>query len=402
MLSQSEWTIMVYMAGDNSLSDAGDADLDDMRTVGSSDKVQLVVEFDNAGDVGTRRIHIKKDGVDEAEHSLGETDSGSPDVLLNFITWAAKNFPAKRYALILWSHGSGWVPVEAGQQASSERAERSSNNRRTSFFRKAAEQNLEQSDLIERAIGTDDVTGHSIDTIELGNVVAKAHKIIGQPIDLLGMDACLMSNIEIAYQLRGHIRYLVASEETGPEEGWPYEQILGRLLADPTMASADLAGHIVKAYVAWYDEFGLGGEIVTQTAMDMDKLSLFTDPLEKLASQLISKMPKAHAEIWKAQRKSTNFWEQTLWDLGHFCEQLHKHSEDDSLRAEAQAVQAALEPGKGRFVIAESHMGRTVENCKGVTIYLLPVGKELSKHYFDLDFAKKHAWAKMLEAYHDV
>ena len=47
---------MVYMAGDNNLSTAGDADLKEMRQVGSNDRVNVLVEFDNAGNQGTRRI----------------------------------------------------------------------------------------------------------------------------------------------------------------------------------------------------------------------------------------------------------------------------------------------------------------------------------------------------------
>ena len=67
---------MVYMAGDNNLSSAGDADLDEMWQVGSSDRVNVLVEFDNAGDHGTRRIRITKDGVDETVESLGESGYG--------------------------------------------------------------------------------------------------------------------------------------------------------------------------------------------------------------------------------------------------------------------------------------------------------------------------------------
>ena len=62
MGQKAAWTIMVYMAGDNNLSDAGDADLIEMRRIGSTDQVQVVVEFDNAGSAGTRRIHVAEDG----------------------------------------------------------------------------------------------------------------------------------------------------------------------------------------------------------------------------------------------------------------------------------------------------------------------------------------------------
>lgn len=59
----------------------------------------------------------------------------------------------------------------------------------------------------------DDGTGHSLDTIELGKVLAKATVVLGQPIDLLGMDACLMSSLEVAYQVQPYVHCLVGSEE---------------------------------------------------------------------------------------------------------------------------------------------------------------------------------------------
>ncbi|MBM4429812.1 MAG: hypothetical protein FJ026_05605, partial [Chloroflexi bacterium] len=122
MAPMAEWTFMVYLAGDNNLSDAGDTDLAEMRAVGSTDKVHIVAEFDNAGRRGTRRYHIQRDGVKERVESLGETDSGDPQVLLNFVDWAAANFKARRYALILWNHGGGWEPAEVDRLARRVRA----------------------------------------------------------------------------------------------------------------------------------------------------------------------------------------------------------------------------------------------------------------------------------------
>ena len=182
MRTQSEWTFMVFMAGDNNLSAAGDTDLVEMRRIGSSDKVNVVVEFDNAGDAGTRRIHIKRDGVGETVETLGETDSGSPEVLSEFITWAAQNYPAKRYVLILWNHGGGWVPSEVDRVARSvaspgynerELAERSSSSLGRVFFRSSLERVFSLSGPTERSICSDDGSGHSLDTVELGKVIAR-------------------------------------------------------------------------------------------------------------------------------------------------------------------------------------------------------------------------------------
>ena len=56
MSPSAKWTFMVYMAGDNNLSSAGDVDLTEMRRVGSTADVNLLVEFDNAGNRGTHVI----------------------------------------------------------------------------------------------------------------------------------------------------------------------------------------------------------------------------------------------------------------------------------------------------------------------------------------------------------
>ncbi len=82
------------------------------------------------------------------------------------------------------------------------------------------------------------------------------------------MDACLMSNLEVAYQMQPYVRYIAASEETEPNEGWPYEEVLRRVVNQPTLATADFAAHIVEAYVQSYITRGYTGG-VTQAALDL-------------------------------------------------------------------------------------------------------------------------------------
>ena len=72
------------------------------------------------------------------------------------------------------------------------------------------------------------------------------------------------------------------------------------------------------------------------------------------------------------------------------------------LLARSQDVRAALQPGPGRFVIAESHLGNEVEGVGGVSIYLLSPLTDISEYYADLSFAKKHRWIEMLKAYHNA
>jgi hypothetical protein len=92
---------------------------------------------------------------------------------------------------------------------------------------------LSETSYKNRAICSDDISGHSLDTIELGNILSKAKRIMGKPIDILGMDACLMSNFEVAYQASSYVRYIVSSEEEEPNKGWPYSENLQILVDKP-------------------------------------------------------------------------------------------------------------------------------------------------------------------------
>ncbi len=408
MTDKAKWTFMVYMAGDNNLSSAGDHDLVEMRSVGSTDDVNVVVEFDNEGAHGTRRYHIQKNGAGERAETLGETDSGDPTVLLDFVSWAAASYPAERYGLVLWNHGGGWEPSEidriarsvgSGDYSTREASERSATPLGRAFFRPTLETIFNLPSASERAICSDDGSGHSLDTVELGNVLAAIVQLLGQPLDLLGMDACLMSNFEVAYQAQPYARYMVASEENEPNQGWPYDAVLGELTANPDAPTEVLAAHIVEAYLRSYLDRGYTNP-VTQSAFDLARAGQVADKLDALADAVIADLPAGVMALWSAQREAARFWHNTLWDVTHFCEELEKATASQAVREASQAVRASLEPGPENFILAERHSGDKVARCGGLTIYLISPLTDISRFYADLEFARKHRWLQMLKAYH--
>jgi hypothetical protein len=406
MVSRAKWTFMVYMAGDNSLSSCGDDDLGEMRQVGSSADINVVAQFDNAGNEGTRRFLVKKGGNDLLQ-SLGKTDCGSPEVLNNFIAWAARTYPAQRYALVLWSHGSGWQPedldriarsVDAKEYSPKEATTRSASPKGRTFFRTSWEAVFRLPSAQSRAICVDDGTGHSIDTVELGKVLAKAKKALGQPIDVLGMDACMMNDLEVAYQAQPYASYLVASEESEPGDGWPYDLVLRQLVDRPDMTPEELGKLIVTSYAQYYRDTHYSSA-VTQAALDLARLSALTEPLDRLANRLIALMPKVKSKIRDAQLESAYFCDNTLWDIADFCGQLSPRTRDKELRQGLKDVQVALKQGTDRLVVSEGHNGSKVLRCRAVSIYL-PLMTEVSEFYPQVDFAQKHRWLAMLQAYH--
>jgi hypothetical protein len=410
--NKAKWTFMVYLAGDNNLSTAGEKDLAEMRRVGSTRDVNIVAEFDRIGHAhDTKRYHIQRDGLHEQVVSLGETDCGDPNTLREFIKWSVGNFPAERYALVLWNHGCGWQPLEMDKVARAvgavdynerEANERSASPLGRSLFCTTLEKIFRLS-YDERAICSDDDTGHSLDTIELGNVLTTAKDLIGHPLDILGMDACLMSNLEVAYQAQPYVQYMVASEENEPADGWPYNVVLSELVANPDIETAEFAAHIVDSYIKSYEDYS--GD-VTQSALDVAKVNDAAEPLDELATVLTEQMEEMELMIWKAQKKSASFWHYTLWDIDHFCTQLATVTEE---RVESTAtkqavigairkVRSALKRGTDALVIAEAHRGAKVGHCCGITTYL-PSTTSVSRYYADLEYAKHHRWPTMLKAY---
>ena len=114
---------MLYQNADDEVLE-GDifTDLNEAELVGSTAKVTIVSQFDRydgafAGDgdwTGAKRFLVTQDddlGAINSEEveDLGEVDSGAPETLTEFMTWAITNYPAKKYALILSDHGAGWV-----------------------------------------------------------------------------------------------------------------------------------------------------------------------------------------------------------------------------------------------------------------------------------------------------
>jgi len=121
--NRAEWTIMVYMDGDNNLEPFAIDDFLEIAEVGSTDEVNIVVQLDRIhstegwddirfGDwADCKRFYVEKDMEpvsDNAVQHLGEIDMASPDELTDFISWATATYQAEKYMLVLWNHGDGW------------------------------------------------------------------------------------------------------------------------------------------------------------------------------------------------------------------------------------------------------------------------------------------------------
>ncbi|MGE5599319.1 MAG: clostripain-related cysteine peptidase, partial [Bacteroidota bacterium] len=179
--ARRDWTFLVYMAADNNLNYYARLDLAEMAAVGSSPEVNVLVQLDQATPgVSSARMLVKR-GETADFTDLGETNTGREEELRNFLVWAARNFPARRYALVLWDHGSGvWDPEGARTSPNPASGE-------TAFI---------------RAVAYDDAAGYdALTTEEYTRAIRDAEQAAGFHLDVLCFDACLMQMAEVAGQL---------------------------------------------------------------------------------------------------------------------------------------------------------------------------------------------------------
>jgi hypothetical protein len=380
----AKWTFMVYMAGDNNLDGAALRDIAEMAKAGSTKDVHVLVQLDRLEDQKTRRFRITQGGGFKTDciESFGDTNTGDPQVLYSFVKWAADNYPADRYALILWNHGSGWW-----EDAKSRATDHAGKKQRQPLFR----HNLPQT---HRSICYDDTSGgDALDNRELRVVLAGICALLGRKIDLLGMDACLMNMVEVAWQLRESVNMIVGSEIEEPFDGWPYSEILSRLTARPRQDSAALARWIVKSYLASYQG---KGETVTQSAIDASRISDVVNRLDALASALIAALNTDAKLIMNAWRRSPRFYDDNYIDLACFARNLRGKAGPD-IRTQADALIAALKPGKGRPILSQRKIGPEVRGTGGLSIYF--PAERINPAYRTLDFCTDCRWLGFLERY---
>lgn len=390
---------MVYMAGDNNLDPNGVQDLKEMKRVGTNANVNVVAQFDSESNKHRTTRYLLTKGSNLASDvvgSLGTTNTGDPKNLIDFATWAITNYPADRYALVLWNHGQGWddTDIFAGERHRGLR--RVANGRvRHALFRKPVLnvlRNTPGGPAVTRAILLDDNAKDFLDNLEMKKVLEAVHKKLGSKLDLLGMDACLMSMPEVGYQMRDDVAFTVGSEETEPVDGWPYEEILTKLNKTPRMGPDELGKIVVKEYLASYKG---GSEAVTQSLCDLGQSEGLATAMKKLGSSLKAALanPAARSAIRDARDKVQTYEVLDNVDLGDLCTLIKGGAVPAAVKSACGDVLTALE----KYVISSGYVGAPMRNSKGASIYF-PT-KSISPLYAGLDFVEKTGWGDFLKAY---
>ena len=359
-----EWTIMVYINAKNNLEKYGLLDVNEMEMVGSSEKVNVVAElgringYDSSDGnwVASRRYLVTKDAnmykiASPVVQDLGKVDMGDYNHLIEFTNWAKANYPAKRYMLIVWNHGSGWD--KNGRQR------------------------------LEKGISYDDETGNHITTPQLG----LALKAVGK-IDVYGSDACLMQMPEVVYEIKDNVTYVVGSEETEPGDGYTYNDMLAPLIANPTMSAFEMGKLAVDAYSDHYAELG---QSFTQSLVKTSAMPQFVTLMNGFAEAMMAAGEKALVKT--AISGAQNYAVSDNHDIAHFAQLMGASTNDATVKAKAQAVQNYIK----KSLVAHNRVDSAYSDSYGIAGYM--PGYYYNGDYNSLAWAAASKWDEFIGWY---
>ncbi len=393
-----KWTFMVYMAGDNGrifddggqlmvdLQKFGWSDIAEMVCVGSTDDVAIVAQYDTLTQQQfTPRFYLDSSSeTGRLVEKVPPVNTGDPHNLTDFIVWATKSYPAERYALVLWNHGSGWKEddiyaryrdlghIQRRDQVRS--IQPGKRLLRHALFLPTATEIMSIEDDEVRGICYDDSSMDFLDSHDLKKALVDAAQQTGQRLSVLGMDACLMSMAEVAYQVRGCADFMVSSQEVEPGDGWPYKDILSVLVAHPELSARELSKIIVDKFGTHYLGQGRsGGGTTTQSAIDLQAMPMTYEKVTALSeaiNTLYSTDFKTELAVGRAKNRTLTFSDEDYIDLAHFAQLLaNEYTGTANLRALAvDLVTHLMADTPGSPVIANYH-GQGRPNANGLSIY---------------------------------
>ncbi len=385
---EKAWTLILYICADNSLSDCALDDMNEVEAAIESVDANVLILVDQISNSDTRAYQAEYDALGPQNSSLvseqiplgdiyadwdglTELNLAEPDTLLRFSEWAIDSYPAERLALVLWDHGDGWR-------------------------RKLAAGRMTKDICYD---GYD-----AMDISELQSALAGLQQNTGRTLDIIGMDACLMGMVEVAYQLKDLCQVLIASEESVPWDGWDYA-FLSQLSPGADLSPKELAVHIVDYFYRSYtdgDPYPSDDSFVVLSAVDIAKFGDgFIATLDELAQLLIASMEQNKSKVRDAYISSYRM--QDYWYYVDFKDFMLALDHQDISDAVSDAAQEAA--SEHDELVFHYRAGDGLPYCYGLSIYF-----ESEEHSYDdrydgdrgfLDFTADTLWDEVLRSFYN-
>jgi hypothetical protein len=356
-----EWLVMGYIAYEG-MMDSPDNTYDTLMwligkiwntTVNHSDNVRVILlvdrlrNWDGANDSNTR-VYELADNAYSMISDLGELNVGDPSTLSDFIIWATTAYPAEKLLLWMYDHGYGW---------------------------KGSCHDILIVEGYPVVYQTDD-----LNATELKTALATASSSIGSKIDVLAWYACMMGNLEVAYQIKDSVKVMAGCEDS---EGLPVYVTIRNLISNPSCNATELGAMLVydfgHAASGWDWIRTAPIEQSEAAAIDLSRLDSLAVGVESFSQHLRDRLEEYRSEITICRSGVMSFGYEDFVDLYHFVE-LVGQSDIEKNAAMVDAMQQVRE-GIEHSVISLFHT-EDYADTHGMTIYLP------SEYLYDCEYGR--------------
>ena len=296
------WAVYWYLCGSDLETNGGFAttDLSEMMEVQLPENVNVVIQTGGAAVWQNDQVDPEKlqrwlynsEGLQLIEEQ-DTANMGDAQTLYEFLAFANENYPADKVAVTFWNHGGGSVGGAAFDEL------------------------------------------HGLDSLDLAEMYQAFDAVWpaddeNPALELVGFDTCLMATVDVASTFQGFAKYLVASEEVEPGNGWLYSGWLGALAENTDMDGAALGTVICDTYYQGCEAVGTQ-EQTTLSVTDLSKLDPLLEAYESFGQEAFAAAaedPGFFAELGRAAAQSENYGGNTreqgytnMVDLGHLARQ---------------------------------------------------------------------------------
>jgi len=364
-----EWTIIGYFNGNNNLDNtqAGTSyiigDVQEMEHAGSSDKVNSVIMLSSLKTGGNAKYY----NIEKASNQLpdkvkspmledmGSKDMSDPQTLIDFIDYALVHYPAKRYMLILNSHGGGWEGVSPDEANGS---------------------------------------GDMMSIYDLREAMEK-----GPHFDVVVFHACLMSMSEVAYEIKDLADYLVASEISMPALSvLGADEWLQDLMDDPGMSSYDLSKKIVQCV---YNNGEFAQKTTHMAVTDLSKMDVLGVKIGNLGNKLTTEVQDKWPEVFEAWNETHYISEGYPYytDLREFVKRLQQKPGLSQINYITEACSEVLSAFNDAVPFTKSYLENNDQPFGGLTIHFPQQEEHLQKPEYNKLKFKETNWHNFLSIF---
>ena len=248
-------TVLLYMVANNNLSYDAENSISRLQNGYIPAEEGNLLVYKHCAGMDPVLLHIKKgeEGtvVADTAYRFPPRVSATKSALTQALNVTQALFPADSYGLILWSHGTGWIPPLASSSS--------------------AAQEQRSGSCPERTFGLDG-------KVELE--IRDLAQAIPYKLSFMLMDACFMGGIETAYEVKDSVDYYIGSPAEILTECFPYHKIMQHIFK----STPDYAA-VCKEYYDYYNAKTGSVRSATVALMDCSKLAEVAEVAKRVFDQ---------------------------------------------------------------------------------------------------------------------